>query len=386
MLRWLINGSYAMKARIYFITIILSVIVFNYCGLKKPTEFEGNGTLHVQVVDDEQIAVPYALVQLTSSLGIQGTIETTDSSGTFTFTNLASSEYIVSAWKDVDETICYLGSEKISVSSGQEISITAPVRLNTSGLKINEIYYAGPINNEFYFFDQFVELYNGGQDTVYLDGSIIIRGGNYVLAGHDTDNDGDLDYFYFDEVSGEEHRCFVYAFQLDGDPINGREYTVAPGEYAVVDGDAIDHRDIIPTSIDLSNAGYEFYNPYFFRDPNNPDIPDYLNIITGEYGKETTVDFMISVASDIILLVSGEDSEYWDGIDIDTIIDGIEYSSSKTHIHQLDERIDKGSAGIEPDRVMTKYSGMSIQRIRPGFDTNNSTVDFMILDHPTPGY
>ena len=95
---------------------------------------------------------------------------------------------------------------------------------------------------------------------------------------------------------------------------------------------------------------------------------------------------MINLAGDIILLASGEDSEYWDGIDIDTIIDGVEYSSSKNSIHRLDTRIDKGSAGVEPDRVMTKYSGMSIQRIRPGFDTNNSTVDFMILDRPTPGY
>ena len=375
-----------MRARYCFYIIIMSVLALNSCGLKKPTALEGNGTLHIQVVDDKQIPVSGAQVQWTSQLGKQGQIQTADSSGKITFINMASSEYIVSAFKELDETISYIGSEKISVTSGQESSVIVPVRLNTAGLKINEIYYAGPVNNEFYFYDQFVELYNGGQDTVYLDGSIIIRGGNYVLAGHDTDNDGDLDYFYFDEVSGEEHRCFVYAFQLDGDPINGREYPVAPGEYAVIASDAIDHRGIIPTSIDLSNANYEFYNPYFFRDPNDPDIPDYLNIITGEYGKETTVDFMISVASDIILLASGEDSEYWDGIDIDTIIDGVEYSSGKNHIHQVDERIDKGSAGIEPDRVMTKYSGMSIQRIRPGFDTNNSTVDFMILDHPTPGY
>lgn len=375
-----------MKARIYLLIIIIAALVFYSCGLKKPTELEGDGTLRIQVVDDEQIPVSGAQVQWTSQLGKQGQIQTADSSGKITFINMASSEYIVSAFKELNETISYIGSEKISVTSGQESSVIVPVRLNTAGLKINEIYYAGPVNNEFYFFDQFIELYNGGQDTVYLDGTIIIRGGNYVLAGHDTDNDGDLDYFYFDTVAGEEHRCFVYAFQLDGDPINGREYPVAPGEYAVVAGDAIDHREIIPTSIDLSNANYEFYNPYFFRDPNNPDIPDYLNIITGGYGKETTVDFMISVASDIILLASGQDSEYWDGIDIDTIIDGVEYSSGKNHIHQVDERIDKGSAGVEPDRVMTKYSGMSIQRIRPGFDTNNSTVDFMILDHPTPGY
>lgn len=364
----------------------MGAIFYHSCGLKKPTELEGRGTLQVQVVDDQAAPVAFAQVQWISLLGVRSSFQTADSAGMLTFIKLASSEYTVSATKELAESVAYVGSEKVSVTSGHESSVTVPVRLNTTGLKINEIYYAGPSNREFYFYDQFIELYNGSEDTVYLDGTIIIRGGNYNLAGHDTDDDGDLDYFYFDTSDGLEHRCFVYAFQLPGEPVNGRDYPLAPDAYAVVAGDAIDHREIIPTSIDLSDAEYEFYNPYFFRDPNNPAIPDYLNIITGEHGRETTVDFMINLAGDIILLASGEDSEYWDGIDIDTIIDGVEYSSSKNSIHRLDTRIDKGSAGVEPDRVMTKYSGMSIQRIRPGFDTNNSTVDFMILDRPTPGY
>ncbi|NOZ60500.1 MAG: DUF4876 domain-containing protein [Calditrichaeota bacterium] len=365
---------------LFFVIIVLN------CGLKKPTTYEGNGILEVIILDDSGNPVPEADVFLTSHLGEVGSRQLTDSLGQTNFSGLSSSEYTVKASKSIDEKVGYLGSEKISLESGKQETLTVRMRLNTAGLKINEIYYAGPVNNEFYFYDQFVELYNGGADTVYLDGTILIRGGGYSLAGKDNDGDGAIDYFYFDTSDGTEHRCFVYAFKLPGVPGISRNYPLAPGEFAVVAGDAIDHREIISTSIDLSDADYEFYNPYFFRDPNNPDIPDYVNIITGEHGRETTTDFMLNLSGDILLLASGEDSVYWDGIDIDTIIDGVEYSSNKDHIHSVEERIDKGAAGVAPDKVMTKYSGMSIQRIRPGFDTNNSTVDFTILDHPTPGY
>ena len=373
-----------MKMQIIFL-ILITLLLFS-CGLKKPIQPEGKGMLQVQVVDETSTPISEALVQLTSNLGEKGEIQKSDSSGMVIFTEIASSDYTISAFKDVDESIAYRGSEKASVNSGQENFVTVSMRLNTAGLKINEIYYAGPVNNEFYFEDQYVELYNGSEDTVYLDGTIIIRCGGYLLAGQDNDGDGDIDYFYFDSSDGKEHRCFSFAFQLPGDPIVDKNYPLLPGEFAVVAKDAINHQEIISTSIDLCNADYEFYNKFFFRDPNKSTIPDYENIINGEHGQIQTNDFTLGVWFDIILLASGEDSQYWDGIDIETIIDGVEYRSSKDAIPRLDDRIDRGAAGVESDRVIAAYSGMSIQRIRPGFDTNNSTVDFMILDKPTPGY
>ena len=45
----------------------------------------------------------------------------------------------------------------------------------SSSLVINEIYYCGPVNRAFYFYDQFVELYNISVDTVYLDGMLVAR-------------------------------------------------------------------------------------------------------------------------------------------------------------------------------------------------------------------
>jgi hypothetical protein len=45
-------------------------------------------------------------------------------------------------------------------------------------------------------------------------------------------------------------------------------------------------------------------------------------------------------------------------------------------------RVDAGFGGVG----LTRYSGYSIERKEPGFDTNNSTVDFVNLTRPTPGY
>jgi hypothetical protein len=367
----------------FFSTFMLLVLS---CGIKKPTEYEGRGSLQVKVFDDLQQPVAEAKVQWTSSLGEKGPFQCTDSTGITTFRNMASSEYTVTASKPLDDAIAYHGSQKSTVLLGRQSSVTITIQLNTTGLKINEIYYAGPINNSYFYKDQFIELYNGSSDTLFLDGTIMILCGGANLAGNDNDGDGDFDYFYYDSYIGEEYRGFIRAFQLPGAPLVDKNYPIAPGEYALIAGDAIDHSRVIPTSIDLSNAEFEFYNPFYLNDPFDPVTPDYLNMITGEHGRETTNDFDMNVGADIVLLASGEDSEYWDGIDIDTIIDGVEYIKNKDSFLRADDRIDKGAAGIGVDKVITKYSGMSIQRIRPGFDTNDSTIDFEILDKPTPGY
>lgn len=82
-------------------------------------------------------------------------------------------------------------------------------------------------------------------------------------------------------------------------------------------------------------------------------------------------------------MATGEDTVWVDGIRIDTIIDGVEYQSNPPPRNRktLDPRVDRGYV-LSPPR----YSGMSMQRRLPGFDTNDSRVDFEILPRATPGY
>ncbi|NOZ60501.1 MAG: DUF4876 domain-containing protein [Calditrichaeota bacterium] len=368
-----------------FLSLAIVLLLFFSCGQKKPTAIEGEGKLKVTTFDDAGQTVGEAEVVCVSFNGQLSKAQFSDSRGITIFTDLPSSKYTVKAMKSVNESAWYVGSDQIFLETGEEKAISVTMRLNSPGLKINEIYYAGPVNDEGYYQDQFIELYNASDDTAYLDGTIIIRGGASEFAGKDNDNDGDLDFLYYNAVTDRHYACFVNAFRLSGTP-GGTTYPVAPAAFVVLAVDAIDHRQNQTTSIDLSHADFEFYTKFDPRDPNNPDVPDYVCMITGEHSWLTPRDLSLSVETDIVLLASGTDSVYWDGIDLDTIIDGVEYANNKDLLPRIDARIDRGIAGIMPDEVIPKFSGESIERIHPGFDTNNGVVDFIILKHPTPGY
>jgi len=234
-------------------------------------------------------------------------------------------------------------------------------------LLINEVFFCGSDYSKFYFYDQFVELYNSSEDTLYLDGCIITR--NYSTALPDLE---DIDYVRA-----------IYAFQFPGTPVTGREYPIYPGQHVVVASDAIDHSALSANGVDLSGADWEFYNP-LGSDYDNPEVPNVVSI-----HPDRTTDYMINLAHNAVVLASGAD--YWfetyDGdkiriaIPLSTVLDGVEYSSSPDVTKELTVRVDAGLAGIG----IAKYSAYSVERITPGQDTNNSTSDFRNVYPPSPG-
>ena len=131
-------------------------------------------------------------------------------------------------------------------------------------------------------------------------------------------------------------------------------------------------------------ADWEFYNPY------KGDIDNAANNVTNAV-KENSTDFMINLVHNDIILADGSDfyfgevSEYgyqYIHIPIETVIDGVEYSANPEKQKELTKRVDAGFAGVG----IAKYTGKSTERRTPGFDTNNSSIDFVVLEHPTPGY
>ena len=247
------------------------------------------------------------------------------------------------------------------VNSKGQYSNAAP------GLKINELYYCGPVNNLYYFFDQFVELLNTGNTTVYLDGKIIARV----------------------RTSPEAHLMLadtaqaVYAFQFPGLP-GEQNYPMSPGDFAVIASDAYDHSQVIPTAVNLENAHWEFYNQ-LGNDFDNPNVPNLLNI-----NPSRTSDFYISLGSDYVVIADGTEWKldslvtmfglrvYVD-LPVSTILDGVEYSQNAFWKH-ANLIVDVGFAGMG----IPKYSGKSTQRFFPGEDSNHSTHDFEVLNSPTP--
>ncbi len=297
----------------------------------------------------------------------------TDSAGVVLFEHLPYAYYNVEAYSILHpsefEEIEVVGAKALNLTAdslGTDSVYTDTLCMEQSkrGLKINEIYTSGPPNNIFYFYDQFFELYNGLSETVYLDGMIFLRLGTTPL--------------FSDTLS------VTYIYQFPGTPLTGRQYPVEPGAFVVLAGNAFDHNQIGPIAgktVDLSDAEWEFVNRIESGAYDNPNVPN-ITTNNGRVSQESKVDFMVGVTGDALALCDGTDYDQTDGIDINTVIDAVEYSSSPTHIKELPYALDASYGGVGQN----KYAGQSLERIRPGFDTNNSRIDFVVINAPTPGY
>jgi len=348
--------------------LLFLIFMASACFKEQPTQVDGslNLTLYVKFEDRFLNSIPVTIK--TYDYNIASFSGVTDLCGTVSFENIPWAEYLITIKSttivtsaldsNAMDTVTVIASTLITPTetSINENIITDTIYTIASGaqpgLKINELYTVGPPNNMFYYSDQFFELYNSSEDTAYLDGMLFVR-----------------IYHMLEWASS--------IFQFPGEPLTGREYPVPPGAFVVVAKDAFDHRIVVPGSIDLSNADWEFRNSMDYGDYDNPDVPNLENI---EVGCRT--DFGIGLSMDVILITDGSDLNYLDGIALESVIDGVEYASFSSHLKDIEKEVDRGFGGVG----LTKYSGQSLERVAVGFDSNNSSVDFEILDHPTPGY
>lgn len=366
-----------IKIFLFVLSCMTSLIFFTGCAENPPTMVDGQGQLEIVVlwdtsfVDSISTPIPVSDAKVIISSRYSAKICYTDNEGKLCITNLPTSNYGITIRKQhpVDPNIILVGSKQnLEIVSGKILVDTIYLKpISSSGISINEIYCAGPVNNFFFFFDQFIELYNSSDEVKYLDGMMIMRFSSNSEGkgpGADEDDDNDID-------------GVTYVFKFPGKP-GEKNYPFYPKQFLVLASDAVDHRKVCPTSYDLSNADWEFYNQYSPEDIDNPNVPNLINM-----RPEKTADFLIALTSDVIILSDGRDSLWQDGIDITTVIDGVEYQSNPHPQNKktLDSRIDR-SYVLSPPR----YSGKSMQRREPGLDTNDSLSDFEIKERATPGY
>ncbi len=359
-----------------FPIIVFSILFITSCNQNPPVQADGEASINISVYRDSigvdstdiyRLPVANADIIITSEYGTM--VKQTNEVGNLLLSRLPSSVYQIAAraTHPFDNSILLVASIKdIYVSSGKTYYDTLITKaVSSTGIAINEIYAGGPVNNIYFFYDQFIELYNSSDSVKYLDGMIVARvsgQNNGMGPGADVGNDGDID-------------GVTYIFKFPGSP-GEKNYPFYPHTFKVLAQDAIDHTQTMSTSIDLSHADWEFVNQLSATDFDNPNVPNLYNIRS-----DRTVDFMISLTSDVVIVADGRDSVWEDGIDISTILDGVEYQSSGTHRLTLDDRVDRGWVQSPP-----KYSGKSMERRDPGVDTNDGTLDWKVLNAPTPGW
>jgi len=308
----------------------------------------------------------------------------------------------------------YNASRDIAVYDATTANLTLEKAL-TSGLIFKEVYYnmVKPNGKMPYMRDQFFEIYNNSDEVLYLDNCIlgITEGTQGILPTAWMEN-GEI---------MKEYALGYYTVAFVG---NGTTYPVQPGKSIVIAGQAMNHTaetatmydasvaGAMKSPVDLSKADYEIclidYKPAVSID--NPDVPN-MTII---HANTTANYFSLPFAGQPIILaklpegVSPIDyaknqanfKERPDGtmagtkylmIPQEYVLDGINIvnSNDSKRTIRLRSEVDAGYIFMSAD-----YAGKSIRRkvesITPDGrvifkDTNNSSVDFLSDQTPTPG-
>jgi hypothetical protein len=209
--------------------------------------------------------------------------DTTDESGGVSFQRILPGRYAISVVRVLTaeelELIGAGGADLNAFAGAKSVEVEAPssetVVMASAGsrgsLVISELHIglARMSGGEWYYYAQFIELYNNSDTTIHLDGKILVKA---ILYNRDTPIWDPCDSLerWLNDPEGIWTGRNVEAF-----PGSGRDYPLAPGQATVVAMDAIDHRQYHPDLHDLSGADFELRGP---EDVDNPAVPDMVTL------------------------------------------------------------------------------------------------------------
>ena len=254
---------------------------------------------------------------------------------------------------------------------------------------LEQIYYTGATGSsgQHYFHDQFVELYNAANGTLYADGLLI--GDVHGVAGEinpgqeSTPFGADSDHVYLNSV-----------WQVPG---SGKEYPIPAGKTLLIAHDATNHQP--DSTLDLTSADFETYNERDdMKDVDWPVAPNLIRIhFTGGF------DWLLPVFGAAVVIFRAEDPNALEKVEIpgapdfepiikvpnSLVIDAFEALRDKQSgaYKRVPAALDKGFVFASDT-----YTGESARRLIVGekdgrkilADTNDSSADFEILAQPAP--
>ena len=303
----------------------------------------------------------------------------------------------------VDGTVYIISGSATDVnisSDGQNITI-AVAATEQSALIFKEIYYAGSGGDFMYMRDQFYEIYNNSDETVYVDGLCIAE---TIFA------DGTFTVRYQYPIENPDYYVFVNntIWQIPG---SGTDYPVAPGESIVIAQWGTDHTveslSQGNSKVDLSGADFEALegateafdgtvitdnaaiNMIAVVNPKGYTTPQWLTSTSGSQYiifKPTealrTSDFLVATNDETTMSTALE-------IPISEVIDAVQAVSGPERLNflGLPTLLDAGTIWVDSPG---SYTGQSISRkilntengINIYQDTNNTSDDFEVNDTP----
>ena len=274
---------------------------------------------------------------------------------------------------------------------------------NTGGFVFKEIYFSGSKtpDGKSYPSDQFHEIYNNTNDTLYADKLCI---GVLQQTGSNPNNWVNADGSIMDELP--------VTYQVWIVPGNGKDHPVYPGKSLVIAQDGIDHKgdpNGNPASpVDLSKADWETYVEAPGKDVDAPGVPNLIMMYTTSAGN---VDWTTSVSGSATILfrlpvdwqtyvANAANFKTSPGttstikyfmVNKSNVIDAVEIVSvdETKRYKRLPTSLDAGYTYLDGGSYCSKSIRRKAKMVVGGRviykDTNNSTVDFLHDLTPTPG-
>lgn len=218
----------------------------------------GTKTISINVkVDETKIAAagipsPESYEVKISNFATGSVIETTTENGLATATGIVPGVYTVTVSGSQNQggfiyTIAGSESNASLLADGDELTVKVDA-VKEAALVFKEIYYTGV--KDFYFRDQFYEIYNNSTEVVYADNLCIAE---TIFASYDKS------IIYEWPIENADQYVFVkVVWQIQGD---GHSYPIKPGESFVISQWATNHKaeslskGVSP--VDLTGAEFE---------------------------------------------------------------------------------------------------------------------------------
>jgi len=211
---------------------------------------------------------------------------TTDSAGVVAFRDLLTGVYDLSALRvltpeergllpsGLADVTGFAGAATVQLGAPQTPVMLPLFTGRRGGVVISEVYFSAPqIGDNIYSTATYIELYNNGDTTLYLDGKLVGAGPYWFWDFGDTQKGFfpcSLTTQWQNDPDG------LWSPDLLRLPGGGRDYPLAPGEAAVIATDAVDHSAIDPRLPNLASASFESVGS---ADVDNPSVPNAAIIV-----------------------------------------------------------------------------------------------------------
>jgi len=386
-------------------------------------------------------------VKITNLTTNQTYTTTAAADGTAAFTQIAPGNYDLSATlaitaadfnaktgANVQEDVAYNGSlTRQSIVTDAQLAVTLKTG-RVGDFVIKQIYYAGSsASNGAIFRDQFFEIYNNSNATLYADSLYFaqVLGNNAAATKVDLSqgffqSSGQYDWAKSQNMSSANPNTnYIYAKSIFMIPGSGKQYPVEPGKsiiiaasaqnhqapYVGADGKAITVKDPSLT-VDLSKADFEVYlgdqtniNP-LASDVNNPSVTN-VTVIDNNTNRDLILD---NLGRDgLVLFKTTADPKTWPKfatpdvtqitintklyiqVPIQYVIDGVGLQHTVIASRmpkRLPDVLDAGEtyipAGSYSSQSVVRKTSKTIGTRIVLKDTNNSTSDFGYLPKSDP--